>query len=121
MYTHYFSLLVPLMLLNAFSKSYTPYSINVTWSDWNVNQTSLYMYYIYYRLLAVQPPIWRIKGFYSTGPNELIDLTPGTWYGVRVLAAIQGGNGIATDEMKVLTMEGRMYTRKYLKRPRMFF
>lgn len=94
------------MLLHAHAHSYTPYSINVTWSDINVNQTTLYMYYIYYRLLDVQLPTWSVKGFPTTGPNELIDLQPGTSYGVRVMAAMESGNGIATEELKLVTMEG---------------
>ena len=102
------------MLLRAFAKSHTPFSINVTWSDLNVNHTTLYLYYIYYRRLDVQPPIWTIKGHNTTGPNELIDLQPATWYGIRVLACIQGGNGIATEEMKVLTLEGRMSNIEFL-------
>ena len=34
---------------------------------------------------------------------------PGTWYGVRIMAAMDTGNGISTDEFKVITLEGRTY------------
>ena len=74
-----------------------------------MNQTTLYLYYVYYRLLDVTPPTWSVKGFPTTGPNVLIDLLPGTWYGIRIMASVESGNGIATEEFKVATLEGRTY------------
>ena len=100
---------VPLKVLHAHAQSYTPFTINITWSDVNVNQSTLFLYYVYYRLLDVQPPMWSVVGFPTTGPNQLIDLMPGTWYGVRIMAAMDTGNGISTDEFKVITLEGRTY------------
>lgn len=98
---------VPLQILHAHVQSYTPFTINITWSDINVNQSTFYLYYVYYRLLDVQPPMWSVKGFSTTGPNQLIDLMPGTWYGIRIIAAQEAGNGISTEEFKVITLEGR--------------
>ena len=34
---------------------------------------------------------------------------PGTWYGIRIMASTDAGNGISTEEFKVITLEGRMY------------
>ncbi|XP_066928943.1 uncharacterized protein [Clytia hemisphaerica] len=100
---------VPSMLLHATAQSYSPFSINVTWSDLNVNTSELYLYYIFWRQLAVEPATWSVKGFNNTGPNQLIDLLPATWYGIRISASFQSGNGIATEEIKVITLEGAPY------------
>ena len=62
-------------------------------------------YYVYYRKLSVEPPDWSIVSVKDTSVT-LIDLAPGTFYGIRLLIAITFGNGISTKEMKIQTIDG---------------
>ena len=68
---------------------------------------ALYLYQVYYRKLYGTQEETRWDNFGSrTTEFTLIDLQPGTWYGIRVLAATHGGNGVASPLIKVETIEG---------------
>jgi len=66
-----------------------------------------YAYYIYYRLLDSPTRLWDVVASVNTS-RILIDLSPGRKYGIRMTVAIMDGNGIASEEMEVTTIEGRM-------------
>ena len=87
------------------AESNTPYSINLTWTpvdtaDLNGN---LYLYQVFYKRL--DDSVWDNFGTRTT-EFTLINLTPGTWYSIRVLASNDLGNGIASSFIKIQTIEG---------------
>lgn len=103
------SLIVPNHPPEFTAVSRTPFSIDIEW-DHVANSTlngKQYLYYIYYRLLDHPDRLWEVAG--TSGTNlTLIDLTPKTLYGLRISVSIEAGNGIASHEKEVRTIEGGM-------------
>ena len=87
----------------------TLYSIEVSWNhlenrtDPNFVNGNYYMYYVYYRRIDSTEP-WDNIG---TKNNTVLirDLLPATLYGIRVLASVVEGNGIASPEEQISTKE----------------
>lgn len=87
--------------------SLTPYSINVTWEEVDNNTVNgeEYTYYVFYRSIKGANKTWRNIG--SNSFNAVINnLEPGMLYGLRMLVAINDGNGIASQEKEIETIEG---------------
>ena len=91
------------------AESFSPYTINISWPHVG-NETingEQYLYYIYYRVLKGTDTQrnWQVIG---TGGNNitLFDLEPFTLYGVRMTVSSTLGNGVASQEKEVMTLEG---------------
>lgn len=72
----------------------------------NLTGGDFYMFYVYYREIRKWTPGWEVIGVNNTASLLLDDLTPGTMYGIRILTAVTSGNGLASDEIQVKTIEG---------------
>ena len=91
--------------------SRTPFTIDVEWKHVSNNTLNgkMYLYYIYYRQLDHSDRQWEVAG--TSGTNlTLIDLKPKTLYGMRISVSIEEGNGIASMEKQVWTIEGGKIT-----------
>ena len=98
--------------------SLTPYTINVTWGAANMSllQGSFYLYQVFYKEMNAGYSAgngWDNFGTRNTSLT-LIDLKPGTWYEIRVLASNQGGNGVASSLIKIQTIEGGKTNKCYM-------
>jgi len=72
-----------------------------------LNAGDLYAYFVYYRSLKGDDKSWSYVG--TTNLNLTIsDLIPGNVYGIRMTYAALGGNGIASPEFVLETIEGGM-------------
>lgn len=94
--------------------SLTPYSINVTWNE-TTNGTvngELFVYYVFFREIKGSPSHW--DNFATSNISlTLVNLKPGTLYGLRMTVAILDGNGIASEELEIETIEGGGYNNDY--------
>ena len=91
------------------ANSYTPFSVNITWNPVataNLNG-NLYLYQVFFKKLygTQADTLWDNFGTQDT-KLTLIDLQPGTWYGIRILASNPEGNGVASPLIKIQTIEG---------------
>lgn len=87
------------------AQSYTPFSINVSWDAVNASMINgnFYLYQVFYK--KVQDHTW--DNFGTTNRSyQLVGLTPGTEYVIRVLAATHSGNGVASSQIIIRTIEG---------------
>lgn len=88
--------------------SLTPFTINITWEAPVVNLTGgdFYLFYVYYRQIRKWTPDWDVIGVNESTSLQLNELIPGSEYGIRVLTAVKIGNGLASEEIRVTTIEG---------------
>ena len=70
----------------------------------SANQQQFYLYYVFYRNLD-DGGDWENVGTKENFIN-LVALRPGTLYGIRILVAINHGNGLASKEMEIRTVAG---------------
>ncbi|XP_066935071.1 uncharacterized protein [Clytia hemisphaerica] len=88
----------------------TPFTLEVNWDP--VDNSSLngvrYLYYVYYRQLDHPDRLWEVTGT-SNLTLTIKDLKPLTLYGLRMTVSIEEGNGVASLEQEVWTIEGVPY------------
>lgn len=77
-----------------------------------MNKTVLHgdfsLYQVFFKKLDGNESAWDNFGTRNLS-LKIVDLQPVTWYGIRVLAAIDSGNGVASSLIKVKTLEGGLY------------
>ncbi|XP_057292100.1 uncharacterized protein LOC130614680 isoform X2 [Hydractinia symbiolongicarpus] len=90
------------------AQSDTPFTINVSWDAVNASMINgnFYMYQVFYK--KVQDNTWDNFGT-ANESYQLVDLDPGTEYVIRVLAATHSGNGVASSQIIIRTIEGKPY------------
>jgi len=102
---------------NILAVSYTSTTINVTWDHFNINYNTstffedFYLYYVFYHNLD-DGTDWNNVGTKNNN-IDLIDLKPGTLYGLRILISTTASNGLASEEIKIRTVAGGRLCESY--------
>lgn len=98
------------------AESNSPYTIDVSWSSINMSivNGNFFLYQVFFTKLDADTEEW--DNFGTTDTNyTLIGLEPGALYGIRVLAATENGNGVASELIKIRTIEGGKSVVAFLK------
>ena len=87
-----------------------PHTIQVTWSPPNnVSQLeNATNYYIFYRQKNGIIGQWESRGIPLTNNSSfnITRLKPRTWYKIRITVSVLDGNGPASEEISIQTLEG---------------